>query len=303
MEGLVLRVDAKVCHVEVDGRTVALPLRGRLFETPTHEVRPVAVGDRVRITLDTDGQGGAIDEVFPRTSQLVRARPGDELKEQVIAANVTLVMVVAAVREPRFQPDLVDRIFAGAEREEIDAVLCLTKIDLDVRQEAERWTQLYRDIGYRVFRTSVQETTASGDTDTLRRLLHENVTVLSGASGVGKSSLVNALVPGLGLRIGSLGKIRQGKHTTTHTQLVPLVGGGHLVDTPGIRNFGLQHLQPVDLSFCFREIKPYVNRCGFRDCSHTVEPDCRVLEALALGKIQPTRYESYKLMLADLTKG
>lgn len=303
MEGLVLRVDAKVCHVEIDGRTHTLPLRGRLFESRSHQVRPVAVGDRVKITLDEDGKGGAIDEVLPRTSQLVRASAGDELKEQVIAANVSLVMVVASVREPAFQPELVDRILAGAEREEIDAVLCLTKMDLDRKQQAEHWTDLYRSVGYEVFQTSIEENTATGDIELLEKLLHANVTVLSGASGAGKSSLINALNPGLDLKIGSLGRVRQGKHTTTHSQLVPLPGGGHVVDTPGIRNFGLQHLLPIDLSFCFREIKPYVNQCGYRDCTHTVEPDCAVLAALEGGKIHPTRYQSYKLMLQDLTTG
>lgn len=303
MEGLVLRVDAKVCHVEIDGRTHTLPLRGRLFESRSHQVRPVAVGDRVKITLDEDGKGGAIDEVLPRTSQLVRASAGDELKEQVIAANVSLVMVVASVREPAFQPELVDRILAGAEREEIDAVLCLTKMDLDRKQQAEHWTDLYRSVGYEVFQTSIEENTATGDIELLEKLLHANVTVLSGASGAGKSALINALNPGLDLKIGSLGRVRQGKHTTTHSQLVPLPGGGHVVDTPGIRNFGLQHLLPIDLSFCFREIKPYVNQCGYRDCTHTVEPDCAVLAALEGGKIHPTRYQSYKLMLQDLTTG
>jgi len=301
MEGLVLRIDAKVCHVEIDGKTVTLPLRGRLFETRSHQVQPVAVGDRVKLTLDGDAQGGAIDEVLPRTSQLIRASSGDARKEQVIAANVTLVMVVAAVREPAMKPELVDRIFAGAAREEIDAVLCLTKMDLDRKHEADHWAQLYRGVGYPVFQTSVKD--AAGDLDQLRDLLHQNVTVLSGASGAGKSSLINTLIPGLDLRIGSLGRIRQGKHTTTHTRLVPLPGGGHVVDTPGIRNFGLHHLLPIDLSFCFQEIKPYVNQCGYRDCTHTVEPDCAVLAALSAGKIPPTRYESYKLMLADLSRG
>ncbi len=300
MEGLVLRIDAKLCHVEVDGKTLTLPLRGRLFETRSHQVRPVAVGDRVKITLDA--QGGAIDEVLPRTSQLIRASIGNELKEQVIAANVTLVMVVAAIREPSFRPELVDRILAGAEREEIDAVVALTKMDLDRNQEAEHWSALYRCVGYRVLQTSVNEPAEPG-LDELGELLRQNVTVLTGASGVGKSSLINTLVPGLDLKIGNLGRIRQGKHTTAHTRLLPLPSGGHVLDTPGIRNFGLQHLLPIDLSFCFREIKPYVNQCGYRDCVHTVEPNCAVLAALEAGKIQPSRYESYKLMLQDLSRG
>jgi ribosome biogenesis GTPase len=176
-------------------------------------------------------------------------------------------------------------------------------MDLDRKAIAEHWTSLYRGVGYRVFQTALKDGTVTGDVQPLQDLLRQNMTVLSGASGVGKSSLINALIPGLDLKIGSLGRIRQGKHTTTHTRLVPLPGGGHLVDTPGIRNFGLQHLLPIDLSFCFREIKPFVNQCGYRDCTHTVEPDCAVLVALKEGRIQPTRYESYKLMLEDLSRG
>ena len=194
MEGLVLRIDAKVCHVDVAGTTHILPLRGRLFEKCTNnEARPIAVGDRVMVTL-ADG-GGAIDEVLPRTTRLARRKAGDDDKrEQVIAANVTLVMVMASIRDPKFQPELVDRILAGAEREHIPAILTITKVDRDKHGVAEDWAEMYRDIGYDSFVTCVIKGKETHESlDMLRGLLHENVTVITGASGVGKSSLINTL--------------------------------------------------------------------------------------------------------------
>jgi ribosome biogenesis GTPase len=303
MQGLVLRIDAKACQVDVDGTTHTLPLRGRLFENRTNrEARPIAVGDRVIVTLDEFG--GAIDEVLPRTSRLARRKAGDDFtREQIIAANITLVMVMASIKDPKFQPELVDRILAGAEREHVTAVLTITKVDQDKLGLAEEWAELYRYIGYQTFVTSItpgKQTTQS--LDAIRGLLHDNVTVISGSSGVGKSSMINTIIPGLGLRIGSLGKIRQGKHTTSHTQLVPLPGGGYVLDTPGIRSFGLQNLEPLDLAFCFPEIKERVHDCAFSNCTHTVEPDCAVIRAVDAEEIAASRYVSYTLMLEDLQK-
>lgn len=299
VEGLVLRVDAKVCHVDVDGNAHALPLRGRLFEERTHEHRPVAVGDRVIVVLEEGG--GAVQEVLPRRSQLTRTRAGNTEKQQVLAANVSLVLVVSSIREPRFQVELVDRILAGAEREQIPAALVITKMDRDKKGEAQAWRSLYEGLNYRVVCTSIApgaETVA--DLGTLEKLLHENITVFCGPSGVGKSSLINTLIPGLGLRVGSIGRIRQGKHTTTHTQLVPLPGGGHVLDSPGIRNFGLYAMKPQELTFLFPEMKSLLPRCEYRNCTHCNEPGCAVREAVTRGEIADSRYRSYGLMLAEV---
>ncbi|MCA8957856.1 MAG: ribosome small subunit-dependent GTPase A [Planctomycetes bacterium] len=303
MIGLVLRIDAKSCHVEVDGKTHILPLRGRLFEQRSaREARPIAVGDRVRVTIDD--LGGAIDEVLPRTSRLVRRKAGeDDTREQVIAANVSLVLVMASITEPRFQPELVDRILAGAEREHVRAALVITKVDRDREGLAEEWAEMYRTVPYQTFVTSIApERETTGVLADVRQMLSDNTTVIVGASGVGKSSMVNRLVPGLALRIGSLGRIRQGKHTTSHTQIVPLPGGGYVLDTPGIRSFGLQNLDPLDLAFCFPEIKEWSSRCEYRNCTHTVEPHCAVFDAVEQGYIAQTRYVSYTLMLEDLQR-
>ena len=303
MKGLVLRIDAKVCHVDVEGTTHILPLRGRIFEQrSSHEARPIAVGDHVEVVLE-DG-GGAIEVVLHRTSRLTRRKAGDDDKrEQVIAANISLVMVMASIRDPIFQPELVDRILAGAEREHVRPILTITKVDRDKRGYAGEWAGLYRDIGYEVFTTSIAKGRETNETlQALRELLQDNITVLCGASGVGKSSLINTIIPGLNLRIGSLGRIRQGKHTTSHTQLIPLPGGGHVLDTPGIRSFGLQNLAPLDLAFCFPEIKSLVSGCEYRNCTHTVEPECAIFQAVENGEIAESRYVSYTLMLEDLNR-
>lgn len=282
-----LRIDAKSCHVEVDGTAHILPLRGRLFEAQGDEKRPIAVGDRVVVA------GGAIESVLPRRSKLSRRSAGEGDREQVLAANVTLALVTASIAEPPFQPEIVDRILAGAEREGIDAALAITKIDRDRKNTAARWIELYESLGYRVFAT--QPDSAAPALAELAELLHRNVTVLTGLSGVGKSSLINRLVPGLDLRIGAVG--RQGRHTTTHTQLIPLPGGGHVLDTPGIRNFGLFDLERTEVAALFRELRPLLGRCAYRDCTHLVEPDCTLRAAREAGNVAPSRWRSYELLL------
>lgn len=278
--------------------THTLPLRGKLFEQASRHSRPVAVGDSVRVQIDPDG--GAIEEVMPRKTQLVRTR-SESAKGQVMAANVSLALVTAAIVEPPFQPELVDRILAGAVREGIEPVLVITKLDRDRRARADPWIGLYSALGYRVFATSIVEKSRTQEVlEQLRELLATNITVLCGASGVGKSSLINTLCPGLDLRIGSMSRILQGRHTTSHTQLIPLPGGGHVLDTPGIRNFGLFGVDRQEVQFLFPEIKPLVGACSYRNCTHEVEPDCAVRAAIAEGSIHEARYASYLAIMDEL---
>jgi len=296
--GVVLRIDAKRCHVEIDGREHALSLRGRLFEHAGRRSRPVAVGDRVGVRFDDDG--GVIEVVEPRRTKLVRAR-GEAGEEQVLAANISLVLVTAGIVEPPFQPELVDRILAVAEREKIEAVLAITKVDLDREGTAAHWADLYRGLGYRVFTTSVTEGVRTEDALTeLRDLLHHNTTVLSGASGVGKSSLINALCPGLDLRVGDMSRILKGRHTTSYTRLIALPGGGHVLDTPGIGSFFLFGTDQQEVQFLFREIKAMVGSCEYRNCLHRVEPGCAIYAAAEAGTIDPQRYLSYLSILEQL---
>ncbi len=271
-----------------------LPLAGKLFETKTHEKRPLAVGDLVM--LDPTGQ--AIDAIQPRTSQLHRrsATEGEE-RAQVMAANVTLVLAVASVIEPPFQAELVDGVLAAAAREEIPAVLVLTKCDLD-GPAAAKWATVYAPSGVRVLLTSsaVGHRTEATLAE-VGKLLHENRTVLCGLSGAGKSTLLNAVVPGTVLRTGDLNHIRQGRHTTTHTELIALPGGGHVLDTPGVRNFHLFCVGTQELQFLFPEIAAKLPQCEYRSCLHEDEQACAVRTAVQGGEIGASRYQSYRTML------
>lgn len=293
---LVLRIDAKVCHVEVDGERRQVPLAGKLFETRSHERKPLAVGDRVVL----DPSGKAIDAVLPRSSQLHRraAAEGEE-QAQVLAANITHVLAVASVTSPPFQSELVDGILAAAVRERIPATLVLCKVDLD-EELAAKWTAVYAHAGVRVLATCTVPGRSTPDTlHELAQLLHQNNSVVVGLSGAGKSSLLNAVVPGVTLRIGDLNHIRQGRHTTTHTELIPLPGGGHVLDTPGIRNFHLFCVGSQELQFLFPEIAAKLPECEYRSCLHDGEANCAVKTALARGDIGESRYRSYHTMLQD----
>ena len=293
LEALVLRLDAKVCHVDLGGERILLPLAGKLFEAKSHEKRPLAVGDRVLVRRQ--GQGGAIEALLPRQSQLTRRAASEGAdRAQVIAANVTLVLAVAALAEPEFQPELVDGVLAAARRESLPTALALTKLDRARDGEAARWSALYRSLGLPVFATSTAPAHRTGAAFAeLEALLRENRTVLCGLSGAGKSTLLNTVAPGLQLRIGSLNHVRQGRHTTTRTELLPLPGGGHVLDTPGVRSFHLFHTGAQELQFLFPEIGALLPRCGYRNCLHLDEPGCAVAAARAAGAVAATRYASY----------
>lgn len=284
-----------MCHVEIDGARRQVPLLGKLFETATHEKRPLAVGDMIEL----DATGNAIDVVLPRTSQLHRRSAGEgSTRAQVMAANITLVLAVGSVTQPPFQSELVDGVLAAARREDIPAAVVLTKADLDPAA-AERWRAVYQGIGIPTYVTSTTPGAESKESlAAVGELLHHNRSVLCGISGAGKSSLLNAVIPGSALRVGSLNHIRQGRHTTTHTELVPLAGGGHVLDTPGVRNFHLFHVGEQELQFLFPEIAALLPQCEYRSCLHDDEQDCAVRAAARRGDIAPSRYSSYLRMLA-----
>ena len=283
-----------MCHVEIDGETRQLPLAGKLFEGSSHEKRPLAVGDRVQL----DDTGRSIDVLLPRSSQLHRRASSEgEERAQVIAANITHVLAVASVKSPPFQAELVDGILAAALRERIPATLVLSKCDL-APEEATKWAGVYAHSGAKVLAIS----TAPGHETKeplheIATLLHGNRTVLCGLSGAGKSSLLNAVVPGVQLRIGSLNHIRQGRHTTTHTELLRLPGGGHVLDTPGVRSFHLFSTGSQELQFLFPEIAALLPECEYRSCLHRDERNCAVRRAVDGGTIAATRYASYATML------
>jgi ribosome biogenesis GTPase len=216
-------------------------------------------------------------------------------QRRVIAANIDRVLVVASWRKPAIWPELIDRYLIAAARNELDAVICVNKIDLVEDQfELEETVQPYRDAGYQVLFTSAE--TGAG-VDQLRDLLLGSATVFAGLSGVGKSSLLSRVEPGLKLRaltVGERGKNRnQGRHTTTMATMYPLKDGGAVIDTPGLREFGLANLYRYELANFYPEIGALLGGCSYSDCTHTHEPGCRIKSAVQEGEISQMRYENY----------
>lgn len=260
-------------------------------------VDPVAVGDTVRFT-DGGNQTGLITEVLPRRNQLARLHAGPKPLEQVIVANVDLVVAVMAAANPAPKWELLDRYLATTELAGIPALICLTKSDLVNAATFAEELDNYRRLGYAVALTSAE---LGLGLDQLQSALTSHLSVFVGKSGVGKTSLLNALQPGLGLRVNEVSSLTtKGKHTTTQVEMFDLDFGGQVVDTPGMREFGLWQLDPDDLAFGFVEMRPYLGTCKFgSDCSHTHEPGCGVKAAVAAGHITSRRYQSYLRLRED----
>ncbi len=255
------------------------------------EVDPVAIGDQVAYIPDGHGQG-LIVAVRPRKNKWVRRAAGFQPLEQVIVANLDQVVAVMAAADPAPKWGLLDRYLVAAEAAELPAVICLTKMDLANEKELRDELDNYRKLGYQVILSSM--ITGEG-MDEVKEMLRDKLSVFIGKSGVGKSSLLNALQPGLGLRVKEVSaSTHKGKHTTTHLEMFDLSWGGHVVDTPGMREFAFWQIKPEELPALFPEMRPYLGACQFRsNCSHSHEPGCAVKTAVEAGKISLRRYQSY----------
>jgi ribosome biogenesis GTPase len=304
-KGVVVEVSGGQCVVQVEGRQIPCTLRGTLSLQNTGYVNLVAVGDRVLVSLD-GCRSGVVEKVLPRRSVLARPYSPDAGKtiplQQLIAANVELLLVVASWRQPDFWPELVDRYLITAQRNRIKPVICINKIDLAVDQdELAQVEQIYRDLGFTVILTSAVKNQGLVK---LKEALSGHITVLTGLSGAGKSSLLSAMQPGLDLRafaVGHSGRSKgQGRHTTTAAKMYPLEGGGSVIDTPGIREFSLSDLRPVELAENYPEMVAQRIRCRYADCLHRDEPGCAVQQGVESGQVSRLRYESYLKIMADL---
>jgi ribosome biogenesis GTPase len=292
-----VRLDAKVCHVEVDGIVNPCSLRGQLFEGLEDQRAPVSVGDLVEVDLTS--VPGVVDRVLPRKSKLSRAwmREGATL-EQVLVANVDQVVLVAACAQPRLSLHFVDRVLCAAELNHLDAVLVCTKVDLAPRGFLEELRKIYDVPKYEIIAVSKDR---EEGLSRVRECLRGKLSVVSGLSGVGKSTLLNRVDPKLNLKTGHVShKWETGRHTTTHSQLLRLHElDGYVIDTPGLRNFVILRGDQTPLSHLFPEFVPFLNQCAFTDCSHSHEPQCAVLAAVEAGSIPPSRFGSYQAMVEE----
>lgn len=255
----------------------------------------LVTGDRV--VWRPGNPTGVVVAVMPRTSALQRPDPHGDMK--TVAANIDRILIVVAPY-PEPHANLIDRYLVAANAIDIEPVLIINKsdrIDDSTRAKVEYLEATYRQLGYDVLKVS---TKTEHGLDELRNFVTQFTSVFVGQSGVGKSSLINALLPESNLRVGELSERQQGTHTTTSATLLHFPGGGHLIDSPGIREFGLWHMEEDQVLEGFIEFRPFMGYCKFRDCSHRHEPGCAILKALDEGKISQTRMDSYRYILSTL---
>jgi ribosome biogenesis GTPase len=284
--------------VSIDSRAVLCDIRGALSAEGSGFANVVAVGDRVLVSLP-EADHGFVEAVLPRRSALARPDSFYQHLKQIIAANMDQVLIVASWREPHLWRELIDEYLIAAARNNLKAVICINKIDLAANvDECRAAVQAYADLGHRLLFTSAK--TGAG-VDELRAALRGQASVLAGLSGVGKSSLLSAIEPGLNLRAKTVSqKSREGRHTTTQAIMLPLRDGGYVVDTPGIRELGLRGLQRDELIEFYPEIEAAAVNCRFSDCSHVGEQECGVKVAVAEGRIAAWRYENYQKLWGKL---
>ncbi len=274
-----------------NGETLDTSLRGRMKRG---DKMRVLVGDNVLLDEHPDGSV-TIEEINERRNVLKRRTPGKTRRTRTVAANVDQVIVVGAADRPRWDPQLMDRFLVVAEVNGLSATVVVNKADLT--QDAESLGDAYRAAGYEVLVTSVPNALGI---DRLRRQLTGRVSLLTGATGVGKSSLLNAVQPGLSLRTGEVSRRGgSGRHTTTAAEMYPLNDSGFVVDTPGLRDVGLWGVDPIELGAAFPEFTEWIPSCRFDNCRHVEEPGCAVSDAAAGGEISQTRLDSYRRLLEE----
>jgi ribosome biogenesis GTPase len=259
----------------------------------------LTIGDRVALEQDGDEGAWAISEILPRRSQLARRNPGGGHGERIVAANVDQVVIVFAAANPEPHPRMLDRFLVIAEANDLAARIVINKVELvgGAAEARKRWMD-YERAGYTIHYTSVKQREGLEE---LHDALAGVVSVLTGPSGVGKSSLLNAMFLGLDLRVGEISEsVNKGRHTTVGGFLHPLPGGGYVADTPGLREVGMWALSPTELDQCFPELRPFLDGCRFADCRHSVEPGCAVRDAVARGDVSKARYESFIKLREEL---
>lgn len=285
------------------GETWMCRVAGRMkIDEQITSTNPVAVGDEVEMVVEDPAQRTAvITEVYARNNYIIRASPHSRFKSHIVAANLDQAVLMATLRSPKTSQGFIDRYLVTAAAYHVPAAIIFNKADLHRAKELEQFDalrQIYEQMNYPVVLTSALDQSGLPD---IQAVFKDKTSLIAGHSGVGKSTLINELIPGLGLRTqlvsGSSGK---GLHTTTFAEMFELPFGGQIIDTPGIRELGIVDLEKAELSHYFLDMQPYIAQCRFNNCLHVNEPGCAVKEAVAEEKINLSRYESYLMMLETM---
>lgn len=280
-------------------------IKGKMRLEDIKSTNPVAVGDYVLFSrAEVEGDDGVIEELLPRRNYVVRRATNLSKQTHVLAANVDQAILVATINFPVTTPVFIDRFLVSAEAYQVPVVIVFNKTDRynsKHKEELEQYTETYRKMGYDVIHISAKN---SEGIEEVRERLKDKVSVIAGHSGVGKSTLINKIEPGLNLRVDEISEFNNaGKHTTTNAEMHPFSFGGYVVDTPGIRGFGIANIEREELPHYFRDIFAVSSRCQYNNCTHTHEPGCAVKQAVVDGLIAESRYHSYlNVMETDTAK-
>lgn len=284
-----------------NGNTLECRLRGQFRQQGLRATNPIAVGDHVLFTVEDDGNGVIID-ILDRKNYIIRKSVNLSKEVHIIAANIDQAMIIATVSQPRTSLGFIDRFLCVAEAYDIPAIVVLNKLDLQTEAEQielnRSYKEIYTNANYPVYTVSATENTGI---DELRKVLKDKVTLVFGHSGVGKSTLLNAIQPELGLRTGEISEVHsKGKHTTTFAEMFALTEGGSVIDTPGVKEFGMVNMKEEELYHYFPEIFKAAARCKFGNCLHRNEPGCAVKSGVENGTIAESRYSNYISVLESL---
>lgn len=297
--GLVMRSTGSWYEVLCEGRMLQCRIRGKLRLKGVRSTNPVVVGDWVKVEDDEQG-GYVISAIEPRKNYIIRRASNLSKESHIIASNIDQALLVVTLFSPETALEFVDRFLVTCEAYKVPVTILLAKIDLarEHPEAVEEFHAIYESAGYKIIEVSATEGEGVAE---VRELLRGRTTLLSGNSGVGKSTLVAAVEQGLDIRTGEISQSHhKGKHTTTFSTMYPLSDGGYIIDTPGIKGFGLIDIDDAELAHYFPEMMRYLPDCRFYNCSHTHEPGCAVVEAVKRGEIAYPRYESYlKIMDED----
>lgn len=301
MKGIVIRSTGSWYDIRIEkGDTIQARIRGKLRLDDSKFTNPVAVGDIAILRPDENGDF-MIDDIEERKNYIVRQSPKHHTAKHILAANIDQAILVVTISKPRTSTGFMDRFIVTAEAYHIPTHIVFNKQDLLTEKEKskqEEYIKIYEQLGYPLYFTNATERKGL---EAIHSLLEGKITLLSGHSGVGKSTLMNAVAPGLKLRTGEIStKHEKGMHTTTFAEMIALPFGGYVIDTPGIKEFGVLDIELAEISHYFSEMRSLIGKCQFNNCLHEMEPGCAVHEALQKEKIHPERYNNYLNILDDV---